>query len=256
MTLSQEQRMAHRMTETEFRTRKVGLIGGMSWPSTITYYRELNRKIAAQLGGSHSAHLIVWSADYHFVEQAQLSGDWQEAGRLVGEAAAALEAAGADFLAIACNTMHAVADEIARYSSLPLVSLIDATVDAVDGCAQVALLGTSTTTAMPSFAEAFAGAGIGVVDLGEQAQRELDRIIYSELCLGHVVPDSALRLREIGATAVDRGAEAVILACTELNLLIDSAEPTSTPWLDTTVSHIDAIADAALSRDRERRNQC
>ncbi|BBC31819.1 hypothetical protein SGFS_031130 [Streptomyces graminofaciens] len=234
------------MTERDLPTRKIGLIGGMSWPSTITYYRELNRRLAAKLGGSHSAHVIIWSADYHFVEQAQLSGDWPAAGRLLGEAAEALEAAGADFLAVACNTMHAVADEIPRHSSLPLVSLIDATVDALDGRTRVALLGTSTTTRMPAFANAFARAGIEVVDLGEQAQRELDRIIYSELCLGHVVSDSALQLRKLGQAAVDRGAEAVILACTELNLLIDATEPTRVPWLDTTVAHIDAIADAAL----------
>ncbi|SPF07041.1 aspartate/glutamate racemase family protein [Streptomyces sp. MA5143a] len=234
------------MTGSDLPTRKIGLLGGMSWPSTITYYRELNRRTAAVLGGSHSAHLIVWSADYHFVEQAQLQGDWQEAGRLVGEAAAALEAAGAEFLAMACNTMHAVSDAIPRYSSLPFVSLVDATVDALDGRSRVALLGTSTTTSMPAFADAFATGGIEVVDLGAEAQRELDRIIYSELCLGHVVPESGQWLRRLGEDATARGAEAVILACTELNLLLDDSEPARVPWLDTTVAHIDAIAHAAL----------
>ncbi|GAB2919542.1 aspartate/glutamate racemase family protein [Streptomyces heilongjiangensis] len=239
------------MTESDLPTGRIGLIGGMSWPSTLTYYRELNRRVAAELGGSHSAHLVVWSADYHFVEQAQLNGDWREAGRLVGEAAAALQAAGADFLAMACNTMHAVADAIPRYSSLPFVSLVDATVDALDGRTRVALLGTSTTTSMPAFADAFAAGGIAVVDPGAGAQRELDRIIYSELCLGHVVPESGQWLRGLGEELTAQGAEAVILACTELNLLVDTGEPAPLPWLDTTVAHIDAIARAALRHGTE-----
>ncbi|MGW4694799.1 aspartate/glutamate racemase family protein [Kitasatospora cineracea] len=227
-------------------TRKVGIIGGMSWPSSVTYYRNINQGVAARLGGSHSADIILWSGDYHHVEQAQLRGDWQEASRLVGVAAAALETAGAEFLAIACNTMHAVADDIPKYSSLPLVSLIDSTVDKLTRRSRVAMLGTSATARMPAFSKGFAKAGVTVVDLGLEVQEELDRIIYAELCRGHVVAESAARLREIGALAMERGAEKVILACTELNLLVDSAPPSAVPWLDTTMVHVDAIVRASL----------
>ncbi|HSX71861.1 MAG TPA: aspartate/glutamate racemase family protein [Pseudomonas sp.] len=228
--------------------KTIGLIGGMSWESTLPYYRHVNEAIKARLGGLHSAQLVLYSVDFHEIEQLQRSGDWQRAGERLGEVAVALQRAGADFLVLCTNTMHKVAAAIEDASGLPLLHIADPTAAAIRaaGLQRVGLLGTRFTMEQPFYRERLEQRhGIDVL-VPDEADRDLvHRVIYEELCLGTVREESRQAYRQIIERLVARGAQAVILGCTEIGLLVGEADA-AVPLFDTTLLHARAAADEAL----------
>lgn len=229
----------------------IGLIGGMSWESTLPYYRQINEAVRQRLGGLHSARLVLYSVDFHEIERLQHNGDWSAAGARLAEAAQALERAGAEFLVLATNTMHKVADAIEAAVDIPLLHIADPTAAAIQaaGLQRVGLLGTRFTMEQPFYRERLEQRhGIEVLT-PDAAQRELvHRVIYEELCLGQIRQESRDAYRQVIAELVLRGAQAVILGCTEIGLLV-SAEDASVPLFDTTRLHALAAANKALDMD-------
>jgi aspartate racemase len=227
--------------------KTIGLIGGMSWESTAHYYRVINQETAARLGGLHSAPLIVHSVDFAPIAAMQSAGDWDGAGRQLAKIARSLEAAGAEVIGLATNTMHVVADHIINAISVPFVHIADPTSDALiaDGFETVGLLGTRFTMEMSFYRDGLASRGLTSL-IPEVGRTNLNGIIYEELCLGIVRDES----RRVYVSAIEqlkaRGAEAVILGCTEITMLIDdSVSPL--PVYDTTDLHAKALVAAALS---------
>ncbi|GLQ11551.1 aspartate/glutamate racemase [Devosia yakushimensis] len=226
--------------------KTIGLIGGMSWESTAHYYRVLNQETAARLGGLHSAPLIVHSVDFADIAEMQTAGNWDEAGRQLADIAKGLERAGAGLIGLATNTMHVVAEAITRDLSVPFIHIADPTSDALlaDGFSSVGLLGTRFTMEMGFYRDRLTERGITSL-IPEVERTNLNGIIYEELCRGIVREES----RRIYITAIERlaarGAEAVILGCTEIGMLIDdSVSPL--PVFDTTDLHAKALVSAAL----------
>jgi aspartate racemase len=228
--------------------KTIGMIGGMSWESTLPYYRHVNEAIKARLGGLHSARLVLYSVDFHEIEQLQRSGDWQRAGALLGEAAVSLERAGAEFLVLCTNTMHKVADAIEQAVGIPLLHIADPTAEAIraSGLQRVGLLGTRFTMEQPFYRERLESRhGIQVLVPDEADRLLVHRVIYEELCLGTVREESRQAYREVIARLVAQGAQAVILGCTEIGLLVGDADA-AVPLFDTTLLHARAAADQAL----------
>jgi len=221
--------------------RMLGVLGGMSWTSTESYYRMLNRGVSERLGGLHSARLLLHSVDFAPVAQAQHDGDWEATLAVLAEAARGLERGGAEALLLATNTMHKVADELEQACGLPLLHIADATADAVlaDGLERVGLLATAFTMEQDFYTGRLAGRGIDVLVPDAEQRAEVHRVIYDELCLDVVRDESRDAYREVLASLVDRGAQAVILGCTEISLLVSQAD-SSVPLYDTTRIHADA----------------
>lgn len=232
--------------------KTIGLIGGMSWESTIPYYRHLNEAVKARLGGLHSAKLVLLSVDFHEIERLQQRGDWDQAGRLLADAAQSLERAGAELLVLCTNTMHKVAPAIEQAVSIPLLHIADPTAAAIQaaGLDTVGLLGTRFTMEQAFYRERLEQRhGIRVL-IPETPQRdEVHRIIYEELCLGQVREESRDIYRHIIASLVAQGAQAVILGCTEIGLLVGAADA-SVPLFDTTALHAQQAAEWALAGHR------
>ena len=229
--------------------KTIGLIGGMSWESTIPYYRQINLRIKQQLGGLHSAKLIVYSVDFAEIEALQRSGDWHKAGQLLAEAAVKLQGAGAEALVLCTNTMHKVAQDIETAVSIPLLHIADATAEAIQqaGFKKVALLGTRFTMEQDFYKKRLTdGYGLEVLVPDEEGRALVHQVIYQELCLGVVNPDSRQKYQQIMADLVTQGAEAIILGCTEIGLLV-SAEDSAVPLFDTTALHAQKAADYSLS---------
>ena len=228
--------------------KTIGLIGGMSWESTQTYYRLINVAIREKLGGLHSARLVLYSVDFHDIEVLQRQGDWQAAGVLLAQAAQSLQAAGADMVVICTNTMHKVADEVQAAVSIPLLHIADPTAQAIRaaGFQRVALLGTRFTMEQDFYrARLEQQHGLQVI-VPEQSERDVvHRIIYEELCLGQIKPESKTDYLSIIRQLQTRGAQAVILGCTEISLLVQQTD-LDLPLFDTTALHAMAAADAAL----------
>ena len=227
--------------------KTIGLIGGMSWESTAHYYRVLNQETATHLGGLHSAPLIVHSVDFAPIAEMQSAGDWDGAGRQLAEIAKGLERAGAEIIGLATNTMHVVADAITADLGVPFIHIADPTSDALlaDGFSTVGLLGTRFTMEMGFYRDRLTERGITSL-IPEIDRTNLNGIIYEELCRGIVREES----RRTYITAIERlaarGAEAVILGCTEIGMLIDdSVSPL--PVFDTTDLHAKALVSAALA---------
>lgn len=227
--------------------RTLGLIGGMSWESTIPYYRHINERVRERRGGLHSARLVLYSVDFAEIEQLQMQGDWDEAGRRLGAAAAALARAGAEALVICTNTMHKVAAAVAAGGNLPLLHIADATAARIReaGLARIGLLGTRFTMEQDFYRARLESHGITVLVPEADARATVHRVIYEELCLGVVSDGSRERYREVMAELVRRGAEGIILGCTEIGLLVGDAD-TTVPTFDTTRIHAQAAADWAL----------
>jgi aspartate racemase len=228
--------------------KTIGLLGGMSWESTATYYHLINEGVKARLGGLHSAKIAMFSVDFEEIEQLQHSGDWEGTAIILSAAAQKIEAAGADFLLICTNTMHKVAPEIEQAIGIPLMHIADATAQhARDaGIETVGLLGTNFTMEQAFYKGRLAEKhGLNVL-VPSKADRDLVHdVIYKELCLGKI--DAASRkeyLRIIEALA-GRGAEAIILGCTEIGLLVQQ-EHTQIPLFDTTAIHAEAAVAEAL----------
>lgn len=228
--------------------KTIGLIGGMSWESTQTYYRLINVAIREKLGGLHSARLVLYSVDFHDIEILQRQGDWQAAGVLLAQAAQSLQAAGADMVVICTNTMHKVAEQVQAAVSIPLLHIADPTAHAIRaaGFQRVALLGTRFTMEQDFYrARLEQQHGLQVI-VSEQNERDtVHRIIYEELCLGQIKPESKAAYLDIIRQLQARGAQAVILGCTEISLLVQQAD-LDLPLFDTTALHAMAAADAVL----------
>jgi len=227
--------------------KTIGLIGGMSWESTAHYYAILNRETAARLGGLHSAPVIVHSVDFAPIEALQRAGEWEKAGEILGGIARSLAAQGAGIIGLATNTMHICAPQITAGLEVPFVHIGDPTADALlaDGIERVALLGTRFTMEKRFYIERLEARGLEVL-VPDVGVTNLNGIIYEELCLGIVRDES----RQIYVDAISRlkgrGADAVILGCTEIGMLIDdSVSPL--PTYDTTDLHARALVAAALA---------
>jgi aspartate racemase len=231
--------------------KTIGLIGGMSWESTVPYYRGINEAVKARLGGLHSARLILYSVDFHDVERLQHAGDWEAAGALLADAARALARAGADFLVLCTNTMHKVAPAIERAVALPLLHIADPTAAAIraSGARTVGLLGTRFTMEQAFYRERLQDRhGLAVLVPEPPDRAIVHRIIYEELCLGLTLDASRAEYRRIMAGLAAKGAEAIILGCTEITLLVGAADAT-VPLFDTTALHAQAAAALALDGD-------
>ncbi|HET7668660.1 MAG TPA: aspartate/glutamate racemase family protein [Mycobacterium sp.] len=228
--------------------RRIGLIGGMSWESSALYYRLLNEGVAARLGGLHSAQCVLFSVDFAEIEEMQSSGRWDAAAERLAGAAMALEAAGADFALLCTNTMHKVFAQVQASVSMPLLHLGDATAAAVSsvGVASVGLLGTGFTMSQRFYRDRLEQHALVVVVPVEEDQRLVHTVIYEELCKGIVRPESAVAYRHVIARLVDRGAEGIILGCTEIELLVGQSD-SPVPVFPTTQIHVEAALDRALS---------
>jgi aspartate racemase len=228
--------------------KTLGLIGGMSWESTVPYYRLINETIKARLGGLHSAKLVLYSVDFDEIATLQHAGDWDAAGRVLADAAKRLESAGAQALVICANTMHKVAAAIEAAVPLPVLHVVDAVAEEIRaaGFHQVGLLGTRFTMEQPFYAERLAQHGLQTL-IPEQTDRELvHRVVYEELCLGKIVDASREQYRRIMAELVARGAQAIILGCTEISMLV-SAQDATVPLFDTTAIHARTAAEWMLA---------
>lgn len=228
--------------------KTIGLIGGMSWESTIPYYRQINQTIKERLGGLHSAKLVLYSVDFHEIERLQHAGDWDAAGELLASTARALELAGADFLVLCTNTMHKVAPAIEAAARIPLLHIAEPAAEAIKGAgfSRVGLLGTQFTMEQAFYRERLRERHGLQVLVPKPADREvIHRVIYEELCLGQVVETSRAEYRRIMADLVDQGAEGIVLGCTEISLLV-AQQDASVPLFDTTTLHARKAAEWAL----------
>ncbi len=226
--------------------KTIGLIGGMSWESTAHYYTALNRETARRLGGLHSAPILMHSVDFAPVAEMQYAEDWEAAGAVMADSARRLEAAGAGLIGLATNTMHIAAAMIEAAISVPFLHIADPTADALaaDGITRVGLLGTRFTMEMPFYRQRLEARGFEVL-VPEINVTSLNAIIYEELCRGQVnQPSRRSYIEAIGLLAT-RGAEAVILGCTEIGMLIDDSN-SPLPVYDTTELHAMALVAAAL----------
>ena len=231
--------------------KTIGLIGGMSWESTIPYYRQINQSIKEHLGGLHSAKVVLYSVDFHEVERLQHAGDWAAAGELLAGAARALELAGADFLVLCTNTMHKVAPTIEAAVRIPLFHIADPTAEAIKaaGLATVGLLGTRFTMEQAFYKDRLRERhGLQVLIPNPSDRDVIHRVIYEELCLGRIVEESRAEYRRIMADLVGQGAEGIVLGCTEISLLVGQQD-SSVPLFDTTAIHACKAAEWALLSD-------
>jgi aspartate racemase len=226
----------------------IGLLGGMSWPSTITYYRELNRGVQKALGGSHSARILLWSGDYADVEHLQLTGQWEAAGELLADGARRLEAAGAEILGIACNTMHKVADAVRSIATAPVADMVEATAAEAGrrSVQRVAVLGTEITMSSGLYEEALERRGIQMLTPSRLDRERLNQLIYTEFCLGRFGPAAGSQLGEIANRLIADGADAIVLACTELGEAADHHPLPDVDVIDTVQVHVRALLDLSL----------
>jgi aspartate racemase len=227
--------------------KTIGLIGGMSWESTVTYYRAINEGVKRRLGGLHSARLVLYSVDFDEIERLQQSASWDEAGELLAGVARAVESAGAQCIVLGTNTMHRVAPAMQAAVAIPLLHIADATAHAIGaaGLQRVGLLGTRFTMEQDFYRGRLQQNGIDVI-VPEPADRELvHRVIYQELCLGRIIDRSRAAFREVIARLVEAGATAIVLGCTEIGLLVSAADA-AVPLFDTTAIHAEAAVDFAL----------
>jgi len=228
--------------------RTLGLLGGMSWESTIPYYRRINERVRERLGGLHSARLLLYSVDFAQIEALQHQGRWDEAGRLLADAALALERAGAEALVICTNTMHRVLPQIEAKLRMPVLHIADATAERIhaSGFERVGLLGTRFTMEQEFYRGRLEQLGLAPL-IPDAGQREIvHRVIYDELCQGECRAESRAAYREIIKGLVEAGAQAVILGCTEIGLLVTAAD-SPVPLFDTASIHAEQAADWALA---------
>ncbi len=219
----------------------------MSWESTVTYYQLMNEEVRQVLGGLHSAKILLYSVDFDEIEQYQANGEWDKSAAVLGTAARNLEDAGADFIVICTNTMHKVAPQIKAQISIPIVHIAEATADALTkaGISTVALLGTKYTMTQTFYKEKIEEAGITVLIPNEEDVETVNRIIYEELCLGIISETSKQTYIRIMNDLAAKGAEGVILGCTEIGLLVGQ-EDTDLPVFDTTQIHATSAAQLAM----------
>ncbi|MGG4603752.1 aspartate/glutamate racemase family protein [Paenalcaligenes sp. Me131] len=228
--------------------KTIGLIGGMSWESTIPYYRQINETIKQRLGGLHSAKIVLYSVDFQEIEALQHTGQWEQAGLLLADVAKRLEAAGAEGVVLCTNTMHKVATAIESATRIPLLHIADPTAEAIQhaGISTVGLLGTRFTMEQDFYRARLEDKyGLTVLTPNAEDRDTVHRIIYDELCLGHINDGSRNAYSEVINRLVENGAEAVILGCTEISLLIEP-QHVDIPLFDTTRLHAEHAAEWML----------
>lgn len=229
--------------------RKIGLLGGMSWESTLDYYRNINQGINAVLGGLHSAEIVLYSVDFQPIEALQHQGDWEGAADILCKAALNVQAGGADCLLICTNTMHKVAKAVEQMVDIPLLHIADATADALkkNNMATVGLLGTAFTMEQGFYRGRLSDQhGLNVLTPDKQDRESIHNIIYQELCLGSIRAQSKDKYLSIINKLAAQGAQGVILGCTEIGMLVSQSD-TDVKLFDTTEIHAQAAVTFALS---------
>lgn len=229
--------------------KTIGMTGGMSWESTLSYYKAINEGVKAALGGLNSAQICLYSVNFEPIEKLQHEGKWDETAQLLAQAAKSVEAGGADFLLICTNTMHKVAPEIEAQISIPILHIADATAKQLqqDGIKRVGLLGTRFTMEQEFYKGRLQQQfGIDVLIPDAEQRQQVHRVIYEELCMGTIRPESRAQYVEIVEDLHRRGAQAVILGCTEIALLIQQHD-TDVPLYDTTKIHAEQAVQLALT---------
>ena len=237
--------MAYR--ERGMNMKTIGLIGGMSWESTIPYYRIINEEINNRLGGLHSARIILYSVEFDEIEKCQSNNEWEKSGEILGNAAKGIEAAGADFLLICTNTMHKVVPQIASMIQIPIIHIADAAADVLEkeNIRCVGLLGTKYTMTQDFYTKKLTDRGIDVLIPQDDDIEAVNSVIFNELCRGIIREESRVKFSEIIHKLKENGAGGVILGCTEIGSLI-SQKDSDLPVFDTTVIHAKKAAELAL----------
>ena len=227
--------------------RTLGLLGGMSWESTLPYYRLLNERVRERLGGLHSAKLLLYSVDFAEIETLQHRGEWDAAGQLLADAAVRLQQAGAEALVICTNTMHLVAGQIEAATAVPLLHIADATARRIHGAGlqSIGLLGTRFTMEQAFYRERLERSGLQVLVPDTAARERIHAIIYDELCRGVIRDESRAFYRRAIADLIGQGAQGIVLGCTEIGLLIGAAHA-PVPLFDTARIHAEDAADWAM----------
>ncbi len=230
--------------------RTIGLIGGMSWESSAEYYRLLNEETRSRLGGHHCAPSMLLTVDFAEIEAMQRAGAWDAAGDRLAQAAATLEKAGAEVIVLCTNTMHLVADRITAAIGVPFLHIVDVTADRITaaGHTTVGLLATRYTMEHPFYRDRMRGHGIEVIVPDEPDRTLVHDVIYQELTRNRVEPASRLAYRKVMSRLAERGAQALILGCTEITLLVDESD-SPVPVFDSTRIHVQAAVDLALADD-------
>ena len=223
--------------------KTIGLIGGMSWESTVTYYKIINETVKEKLGGLHSAKCILYSVDFQEIEECQANGNWEKSGEILGEATYNLEKAGADFIVICTNTMHKVVNQIKEKISIPILHIAEMTAEKIleKGLKNIALLGTKYTMEQDFYKSKLIEKGINVIIPDKNDIETINEVIYDELCLGTINFNSKKKFLEIVDKLRSKGAEGIILGCTEIGLLIKN-EDTDVPLFDTAIIHAEQAA--------------
>lgn len=238
------QNVEKHLSKNSCKQRTLGIIGGMSWESTESYYRLINEGIKARLGNLHSADLLIHSVDFAPIEALQAQGAWDEMGKVLANSGKRLQAAGAQGLLIATNTMHKVVDDVQAATNLPIIHIADVTAAAIkqQGLTKVALLGTQFTMTENFYKQRLIDAGLQVLIPETGARAEVHRIIYEELCQGQLLDSSRQYYQQVTENLADKGAKGVILGCTEIGLLIQQADSPISVF-DTTAIHAAAAVD-------------
>ena len=227
--------------------KTIGVLGGMSWESSLEWYRLANEQVRAERGGYHSAPILLDSLDFAEIEALQAEGDWEAAGRILAAHAHRLEQAGAELVVLCTNTMHIVADEIEAALGVPFLHIADvvaAAIESAGGVRTIGLLGTAFTMEQPFYRDRLAQHGFDVLVPDAEGRRDVHRIIYDELVQGVVLEESRQRYREVIADLVARGAEGIVLGCTEIELLVTAAD-VAVPVFPSTALHVAAALRAA-----------
>jgi aspartate racemase len=227
--------------------KTIGMIGGMSWESTVTYYKLINETVKEALGGFHSAKCLLYSVDFHEIEECQARGEWEKSGSILAEAASNLEKAGADFIIICTNTMHKVVNQIQSRISIPILHIADATADELlkSNIEKVALLGTKYTMQQDFYKSKLLERGLQVCIPKEEDIELINSVIFKELCMGILSEKSKGDFLRIIQYLADQGAEGIILGCTEIGLLIKQ-EDTGIPLFDTAYIHAKRASQMAM----------
>ncbi|UYO95967.1 aspartate/glutamate racemase family protein [Microbacterium sp. M28] len=229
--------------------KTIGVLGGMSWESSLEWYRLANERVRSERGGHHSARILLDSLDFAEIEALQASGDWDSAGGLLAKRALALERAGADLIVLCTNTMHIVADRIEAAISIPFIHIVDVVAAAVQdaGITRIGLLGTAFTMEQRFYRDRLELHGLEVVVPDADDRAVVHSVIYDELVHGVISPESRLRYRAVIERLVAEGAECIILGCTEIELLV-STQDSPVPVFPTASLHVDAAITAASTR--------
>lgn len=227
--------------------KTIGLIGGMSWESTVTYYRVINEEIKKRLGGFHSGKILLYSVDFDEIEKCQMNGEWEKSGEILADAAKRLEKAGADFIVICTNTMHKVFGQVQAAVKIPVLHIAETTAEIMkkDKITKTGLLGTKFTMEQDFYKSVLAENGIEAVVPDEDGRKTVNDVIYNELCMGQIKESSKKQFLEIIEKLRDQGAQAVILGCTEIGLLVEQKD-VDIPVYDTALIHAEVAAEKSL----------